>query len=96
VIGWPTLEFHLLALLKANFTINHVRSGVVPRFAITDPALRACVLPKLNFSLFGDHFHSHYLLGYPADSAERQRSLYGIGSKSSKRGATSCGKRVDE
>jgi len=89
VVGWPALEFYLLALLKANFTINHVRSGVIPRFIITEPALRACILPKLNFGLFRNHFHPHYLLGYPADSAERQPPLYGIRSKSAKRGATS-------
>jgi len=57
----PALEFHLLAVLEADLAINHVRGGVVSRFAVTNPALRACIVPKLNFGLFGDEFHGFIL-----------------------------------
>jgi hypothetical protein len=87
----PTLEDHLLALLKANLAIDHVCGGVVSSVAITDPALRACIVPKLNFSLFGDQFHRLYLLGCPAIGTELERSLYGIPSESAKQDLDSSG-----
>jgi len=80
----PTLEGHLLALLEANLAIDHVCGGVVSGVAIIDPALRASIVPKLNFSLFGGQFHRLYLLGCSANGTELERLLYGIPSESAK------------
>jgi hypothetical protein len=62
---------------------------VISSFAITKAALRASIMPKMNFSLLGDHFHRLYLLGWLAYGAKFEPSLYGIRSESAKRGAHS-------
>ncbi len=80
----PALQFNLLSILKADLAIDHVRGGVISGVAVTKPALRAGVVPKLNFRLFGKHFHRPRLQGWPANDAEREPSIYGIGLESAK------------
>lgn len=59
----PALELYRLPLLKANLTIDHVRGGMVASVAITGPAVRTCIVPKLNLGLPGGHFHGLGLMG---------------------------------
>lgn len=60
----PSLEHDLLAVLKANLTIDHMRSCVISGFTITDPAFGARIMPELDFGLLRDHFHqSDFLVG---------------------------------
>jgi hypothetical protein len=84
VVRRPAFEFNLLAILQADLAIDHVRGGVISSFAITNPALRAGVMPELNLGLFSDQFHKLNLLGWAAHGAKREPSIYGIRLESAK------------
>lgn len=57
MVDVPALELDLLAVLKANFTINHVLLRMIACLRIAYAAFRAGIVPKLNIRLLGDGSH---------------------------------------
>jgi hypothetical protein len=66
MVCWPALEFSLIAILKADLAVGHMRRRIISGVSISHPALRASIMPKRNFGLFGYDFHQMDPLGWAA------------------------------